>query len=264
MNLAYPLRFVLKILGIALLFGTSANSTQVFANSSRSQPGVSMSTLSAIGQLVCKRGSRRNVSTATVIEDRSTVLGVSHFQIDPQDNSTIPLESCHFQLLDRHGEVIFESKLSLFARGGDGQQIDISRATDWAILALDRPAPRLVHPIQVQSDFRFSRSREVRLVGYSAEYANMQRHFVVSNCEPRFSHARSIVVEHTCRTGPGSSGAPLLATTDNGLVLVAIHTARKASEGLAVSIAGYSAQALQSRARQQRQWQLAAAARITR
>lgn len=203
----------------------------------------------AVGRIVCRASGLRLMSTATLVEDRRTLLTVSHFNFDDASDHAMPVEDCEFQFLDATGRVGFRSRIEVVARGAQGKSLRISRATDWAILRLSETAPVDRYPLMVDSTSLLDDHTPVNLVAYDGKHKMMSTQFADSDCEPEPSSPRSIILEHKCETAPGASGAPLIMMVGGHPRVVAIHTARNSEGGLAVRFAGAAAQSMAERNR---------------
>ena len=214
---------------------------------SQTVPGTSF--MPAVGRIVCRASGLRLMSTATLVEDRRTLLTVSHFNFDDASDHAMPVEDCEFQFLDATGRVGFRSRIEVVARGAQGKSLRISRATDWAILRLSETAPVDRYPLMVDSTSLLDDHTPVNLVAYDGKHKMMSTQFADSDCEPEPSSPRSIILEHKCETAPGASGAPLIMMVGGHPRVVAIHTARNSAAGLAVRFAGAAAQSMAERNR---------------
>ena len=222
----------------AVLVGTSPSNPAFAQEKVVSEPS------SAIGQIVCVSGQHSMTTTATVIEDRSSLLTVSHFNYDHRTRSSIAESNCSFILRSENGTIAFKSSFKVATRGARGADIAFSRATDWAVLKLTTPVDQQVEPVIVAFDHDTSQGSEVSLKGYQGRLRQIVER---KNCRPTARSAGSAILDHSCRTSPGLSGAPLFAQTADGLRLVAIHSARDGDQGLAVLIKGFAARSIRRR-----------------
>lgn len=198
----------------------------------------------AVGRLYCGQGSDRFMSTATLIENRATILAASHFNYWEAKGRTIPVGKCEFQLLSDSGSIVFRSGVEVVKRGSEPSQMFLSRATDWAVLRLKKPAPADRHPLEVATNSAPSAYSEAYILGYSHRYHRMETQYFERSCNARPTRAGSIVLTHSCSTAPGMSGAPLISLVGGEPKLVALHSARKSDLGVAVGIGGFAARTI--------------------
>lgn len=201
----------------------------------------------SIGRIVCRNSNIKLMSTATLVEDRHTLLTVSHFNFDDRKNHAVSTKDCEFQFLDTYGRTRFRSGIEVIARGAQGKSLRISRATDWAILRLSKVAPVNRQPLLVDSTFHLNGQTPVNLVGYDSSHKKMSSQFTDRNCDLKLRSPKSIVLEHTCETATGASGAPLIIMAGGHPRVIAIHAARSPKGGVAIRISGTAAQSLADR-----------------
>lgn len=198
----------------------------------------------AVGRLYCGKGSDRFMSTATLIENSTTILAASHFNYWEAKDRVIPVGNCEFQLLSEGGSVVFRSGVEVVKRGGEPSQMFLSRATDWAVLRLKEPAPADRHPLEVATNSAPSAYSDAYILGYSLRYHRMEAQYFERSCNARPTRAGSIVLTHSCTTAPGMSGAPLISLVGGEPKLVALHSARESDLGVAVGIGGFAARTI--------------------
>ena len=233
--------------------GSVASSTAVVAELPIAESNVDFESgadlaLRAVGRIDCRSGGTRLLSTATLVEDRRTLIAVSHFNFYDETDQTIPVKDCYFELLDTDGDVRFRSGFEEVARGSEGRSLRISRATDWAILRLQTNAPMNSPPLPVDSILFVPGKVGVEIVGYDNKHRNMRIQFIEKNCDPKPHSSRSIILIHKCRTSLGASGAPLIANVNGQAHVIAIHAARCPEGGVAIRTVGYVARSIANRA----------------
>ncbi|TMM49015.1 trypsin-like serine peptidase [Qipengyuania marisflavi] len=235
-------RSALVLLSAATLLFTGGALPSTATAAALDLPSVARS----IGRIECRADGKRFISTATLVRNRQTVLSVSHFNIHEAENKVIPVQQCTFQLLSSEGKVEFRSAFKVFARGGVGMNLELSRATDWAILTLTDESPIDRQPVDVAVNEDLSDAGRIDIAGYASNHNRLKTQVSDTNCLARPTRSGSIILRHKCDTAPGMSGAPLFATIDGRIQVVAIHSAREKDAGLAVAIAGFAAAKLRS------------------
>lgn len=191
----------------------------------------------SIGKLICSKGSRTVASTATMVLDRKTLLGVSHFN-RLADGTEIAPEKCRFitTAVDSSGAAVTSSsQISIRQVGGDAFQNQVSRATDWVILNLEGPVPAELKPIAIRDRASVS-TAEVFMAGFTLERGSKVVWRTDFNCSLQSAGPRSALLNHDCLSGPGASGSPLLAARGSRLEIIGMHVGRTDHGGLAVQV----------------------------
>lgn len=188
----------------------------------------------AIGFIICSSGMRRTATTATVVENRRTILTVAHFDSDGKSGK-LPVSHCRFRLGDNVKSRAPGYTLTLSQRGGDALQNTISRATDWAVLELDREVPAHIRPMMVQASRNSDRTAAF-FEGFERSKRAGFAKFARRKCALAANGVRSVLVRHDCPTEAGSSGAPLFANRNGRREIVALHVGRTGGAGLAIAL----------------------------
>ncbi len=193
------------------------------------------SLFAGIGKIVCSDGRTSHESTATVIGDRNTIISAAHFNLVYDDSKRLIKEyrhsDCTFRATYRDGrgnQQTYTSSLNSPTIGATADDMRRSRYGDWSIFTLDEatPLPRQINPIAVLPlSVPDVASTGTYLVGYAGDMTNPSRRFISSNCKAKAFRMSSRMLEHSCDTGPGTSGA-LIMTDINGVPhAVGIHLA---------------------------------------
>lgn len=202
--------------------------------------------VSPIGAINCRSGLTSWYTTGTLVGDQKTVLTVAHFDTFRRRNVDVAkdLRDCRFTLYDSHGVQSFSSRFELVQRGGSSQTRHLSNATDWAVLTLDHSAPEAVTPLQVATAPDFPSRSEVMIVASSKSERRANKSS--RSCLAWPQAERSIVLQHSCPTKGGWSGAPLLVRIDGELKAVGVHSGRLGKFGLAVGFNGHLGERLRA------------------
>ena len=194
--------------------------------------------MSAVGVVNCVYGGKNFSSNAVVLEDRSLVLTVSHFNFDKRIRQELPISSCRFKLADPDARgTVFVSRFTVADRGASRMELNDSFALDWAVLRLRKPAP--VTPLKLGHLGSQAASRSASLYSPIGSTATASRAASVqSDCDLRRERENSIVLLHGCQTGPGMSGSPFVSHRERGPRVIAIHAKRTRQSAIAVGIDG--------------------------
>ncbi|MBX7497005.1 hypothetical protein K3172_14175 [Qipengyuania sp. 6B39] len=179
--------------------------------------------LAPVGQLVC-RGSGWTLETvATLVGDRSTLVGVGHFGTlkKPRGPIHIPAEKCHFTLFDDEGHPAFTSRLRVRRIGGPAGARSASFAVDWAIFDLATPAPETALPARLE--LRSNRFRQQTVTLYRQVREGRGKRLARLDCTAWTERETSVLAFHDCPTRPGWSGAPITARQAGALVVLGVH-----------------------------------------
>ena len=223
--------------GIRAIAGlVAAGSMPFLAHSVSAEPGenTDAATDGAIGFIICSSGMRRTATTATVVENRRTILTVAHFDSDGKSGK-LPVSNCRFRLGDNVKSRAPSYALTLSERGGDALQNRISRATDWAVLELDREVPGHVRPMLMPASRNSDRTAAF-FEGFERSKRDGFAKFARRQCALAANGVRSVLVRHDCPTEAGSSGAPLFANRNGRREIVALHVGRTGGAGLAIAL----------------------------
>ena len=188
----------------------------------------------SIGLLQCRSGLTRWSSIATLAMDRRTIVGVGHYAAIDGGKRTSAMRSnnCEFVLYDKSGKASFKSDVILMAQGGQAVDRRFSRATDWAVFHLTKPAPVEFSPIELGRKQRVQDGAPVSLFGMDRRSGGPR--LLRRTCAPSPQASGAAVLHYDCDTGRGWSGAPILQTRDGHLQIIGVHSGRERAFGIAV------------------------------
>lgn len=229
---------------LAVLAGMSAASAsaRVIGEESRSRlDDANQARFSGVGRVTCvdRRGGVRGYSTATVVGDRRTALGVGHFRrlMIGGVLADVPLEQCRFDLFGADRRRIFSSPIEavrsalpprVYRRSSYGMP-------DWSVFRLSRSVPASVRPIslRVLPAGALNAAEGAFMVAYhdSANIPAAEKVYA-PDCRPRQVAGHPTLFEHECDTSPGASGGLLFAAGPQGPVAIGMHTAEGAAQAL--------------------------------
>ena len=199
-----------------------------------------------IGRIECESSGRRSAGTAFVAGDRSTVITVAHYNtgVLPDGTSYIHGEgACTFNLYNVDGsQRIFATQFTRFASSEWDLVSNPEFTEDWSILKLAAPVPREVQPMTLAlADTALTGTRKeavgyrTHLVGFNVDKKVKTRPTISLHCQPKYrwlkhqqnddATGEGYAISHTCDTGPGSSGSPLILIVNDKLFALAINTA---------------------------------------
>lgn len=175
-----------------------------------------------VGSLSCKQDGRTYRTRATLIGDRTTLLAVGHF-MGPDRAGPPPPIDCHFILTLPNGRQ-YRSSVGMIESGGGAFERRLSSAADWALLSLNEAAPAEIEPIRGAAKLS-DEARPVKL-GTSSD----------KSCRAWVDPQRKGIIQHDCPTKPGSSGAPLLISSEGEWLIAGVHVARAPRNGEAANV----------------------------
>lgn len=189
-----------------------------------------------VGHIACSSGLLKWFTTATVVDDRRTILAAGHFDTISHGGRLIQGKAsrCEFRLYDVAGVVSFRSKLAIIQRGGGPFERTLSRATDWSLLELERQVPAETKPLALKFDHVAPKRKKIAIHGFVIPGRGDRRSIV--SCDAWPASAGSIVLRYNCLTAPGWSGAPLISRKDGQAFVLGVHSGRWKAYGEGVGL----------------------------
>ncbi len=238
------MNFLIRLvaLGLALCLPSAAQALEVIGPENRSRlTDRGLEAFLGVGRLICVDPvtGHRTFTTATLVGNRQTIIGVGHFGRSETAAGvrTVSTDHCLFRLYDRHGEPMFESAViqQRAARPAEDYVPAHSDTPDWVILSLARRAPAAVTPLRLApvSVRALGRLPGVFMIGHhAAPHIPINDRVFSPDCAPRPFPRSALLFRHSCDTSAGSSGSLLYLETPAGPRAVGINYAYEGEGGL--------------------------------
>jgi hypothetical protein len=152
--------------------------------------------------------------------------GTAELVLDPREVLTSSIvasaDRVRFYLGYNRGKSSFDSWGTVVARGGayiNERGLLKNLVSDWAIVVLDKSAPKAISPMHIYPDTAFNSANmpysQLAIVGYPDSFQHGEIPAIAKRCEIDAVDRNGLLL-HTCGADRGSSGGPIFLRLENG------------------------------------------------
>ncbi len=187
----------------------------------------------AVGRVTCVDPvtGARGGTTATLVGDDRTAIGVGHFSrlIAVGQVRFADIGDCRFVLYGADRRPVFSTAIDTVRTALPAERYRTARATiaDWAVFRLSQPVPAAIRPLRLRMiDRKELSDLPVFLIGYhGAPHIPRNEKVHSPDCAPTPAGPSRRFFRHQCDTSVGSSGALLFVETEDGPRGIGINNA---------------------------------------